>query len=305
MNASNNIGAMNNTEKKSDLVFIINPNSCNCRTGKMWEQIKDKVKDYFGNYSFELTKCPADATKITRKYLCENYKTVVAVGGDGTVNEVVNGFFRDNKIINHEACLAIMNCGTGGDLRKTLGFPNELNKTRQIIKKGKTIKMDIGYMEFKNVKGENDACYFANIADFGMGGEVVLIVNSTTKFFGGFISYLWALLRASISYRNKLLKIKIDNSIEKEVRVKNVVIANGRFFGGGMQVAKKADVTDGFFDVLIIGDFSFFESLKLINRLYTGELYDLDKVEYYRAKEVTAIPIESGKKGSNTTAPPI
>lgn len=271
---------------------IVNPNSANRRTGKIWEYIKKELEKNIGKFDFKFTTAPFDATLISRDAVKSGYEMIVAVGGDGTVNEVVNGFFENDKIINSEITLGIISRGTGSDLIKTLGISKEISQAVEKLKGRNVERCDLGKINFVDKDDKEVTRYFINIADFGMGGETVDRVNKTTKFFGGFISFLWGTLITSIKYKNKMASLNIDDKIKFEGKIKNIAIANGRFFGGGMEIAPTAKMDDGFFEVVIISDISYFKGLRIMQKIYKGELIENEKVKYLKGKIISATSSE-------------
>jgi len=267
---------------------VINPNSANRRTLNEWPLIEQELKRNLGGFGVEFTSGPDEATKITRSALKDGYEMIVCVGGDGTNNEVINGFFEDDKMINPQSVFGMICRGTGSDLRKTVGSPRDIIEAAKVLG-GKKIKAcDLGKTTFINHQGKETGRYFINIADFGIGGEAVDRVNKTTKIFGGFISFLWATLVTSFIYRNKRVQLRIDDESFKEEFIKNVVVANGKFFGGGMQIAPRAKMDDGVFEIVVLGNLGWVEGFLVMRKIYKGEIIKNKKVRYSSAKRVMA-----------------
>ena len=215
-------------------------------------------------------------------------RRVITVGGDGTNNEVVNGFFENKRNLFPKAKLGFVNRGTGGDWRKTIGLPAEWDKCVEILKNGKEKTIDIGWLKFHDHVGKEVERYFINIASFGIGGYVDDIVNKTTKFFGGKVSFFWGTLKATLTYKNKRVKLKIDGRDLGELKIYNVAVANGKYFGGGMMVAPEADPSDGLFDIVIMGDLSLMEILSLAKDIYKGTHLQKEKITFLKGKKVEA-----------------
>ncbi len=268
--------------------FVVNPNSANGSTGKEWDHIREEIEKYFPDYDYEFTRETWDAARITRSALKEGYEFIVSVGGDGTNNEVVNGFFDNRKNLFPGAKLGFVNRGTGGDWRKTIGLPADWRECIRILKEGRERVIDVGWLRFHDHSGREVERYFLNIASFGIGGYVDDIVNRTTKAFGGKVSFFIGTLRATLTYRNKKVRLKIDNRDLGERIIYNVAVANGKYFGGGMKVAPDADPSDGLFDVVIMGDLSLRELLLMGTAIYRGRHVSHPKVEVVRARRVEA-----------------
>jgi diacylglycerol kinase family enzyme len=146
----------------------------------------------------------------------------------------------------------------------------------------------VGRFTSRDASGTESERYFVNIADFGIGGEAVASVNSTTKAFGGFVSFFYGAVKTIFTYKGKKVKVKVDDTFECEQVINNVVIANGQYFGGGMHIAPEAEVDDGLFDILIIDDMTVIESLINISKLYKGAHVGNPKVKYFRGKTLIA-----------------
>jgi len=246
------------------------------------------ARDRLGTFQALLTTGPEDATMLTRNTLHKGAELVVCVGGDGTLNEVVNGFMGKNGPIRPEAMVGFIPRGTGCDFIKTVPIPVELNRALDVIITSHTRSIDLGRLEYMDHHGHPSSRYFHNITSFGLGGEVDERVNRTTKIFGGFISFIWATLISILIYNKKRIHLTVDNCFDQSVMIWNVVVANGQYHGGGMWVAPEASVDDGIFHVTVIGDFSLAEVFWNLPKLYNGKLLQLKKVKTIVGKRVKA-----------------
>ncbi len=233
-----------------------------------------------------ITEHPGHAADLTRQALRAGTRRIIAVGGDGTVNEVVNGFFDGDKAINPEAELAVLCRGTGCDFIKTLGLPKADDGGVERVAAGEAHPVDVGRVRYVNNRGEEEMRYFINIAEAGIGGEVCARVNGSSKAAGGFVTFLGATLGSFLSFRNQPAEIVIDGKYVRNLPVCNVVVANGRYFGGGMKIMPQADLSDGKFDVLVMGDFNRAELFANIAKVYSGSHLGHPKVEVFQARSV-------------------
>lgn len=270
------------------ITFIVNPHSAMGSTGREWHRIKDMARDSLGPFQSYLTAGPGDATALTRKALLDGAEIVVCVGGDGALNEVVNGFMEEDGPISPGALLGFIPRGTGCDFRKTVSIPREPNKALDLIFGLRAGPIDLGRLSFRDHDGRSACRYFHNITSFGLGGEVDDRVNRTTKVFGGFISFIWATLISILIYDKKRIRLKVDNGVERKVTTWNVAVANGQYHGGGMLVAPEATVNDGLFHVTVIGDLTVPEVFRNLPNLYNGKILQIEKVNSFRAKRVEA-----------------
>ena len=276
-------------------VVIVNPRSQGGKLGKRWPELAETLGRAFP-FDVVTTTAPGDATRLAREALRGGAERVVAVGGDGTVNEVVNGFFdEDGHALAPEASLALVPYGTGGDFRRTLGIPIATADAAAVIAKNQRRKLDVGRLELTLADGTRARRMFANIASFGVSGVVDRLVNESGKRLGR-LSFAVATARATWAYKNQRVQLVFDGDPKSrvELTINTVAIANGRYFGGAMMVAPDAEVDDGQFDVIALGDFHFGELLTSGRRLYKGTHLKMDKVTARRARIVEAEPLEPG-----------
>jgi len=270
-------------------IFIVNPRSANGATGRNWTRINAEIaRGFQAEYDVRFTERQGHATPITSEAIKEGYEIIVALGGDGTINEVVNGFFEREKFINPNAAMAVMSVGTGSDFVKTLEFPTIPFECAQRIRSGRQRKVDLGKCIFTSLDGEQRSRFFINIADFGSGGAVVDKVNRTTKVFGGQISFLWGILTTLPTYKNKLTRYRIDDGPEEEKVLNTFVVANGRYYGGGLKPAPKAELDDGVFDIVSIGDVGFFQAISSLGKFRKGTHLEIPTVSFWRGRTVFA-----------------
>lgn len=274
-------------------VLIVNPQSQGGRLGKRWAEIADTIGRAFP-FDEAVTQGPGDATRLAREALRGGAERVVAIGGDGTINEVVNGFFDEaGAAIAPEASFAVIPFGTGGDFRRTLGLPTTLADAAQVIAANHRRKIDVGRLAFAATGGGRAVRMFANIASFGVSGVVDRLVNESGKKLGRF-GFAIATARATWSYKNQRVQLVFDGKDRVEATINTVAVANGRYFGGAMMVAPNAELDDGLFDVIAMGDFGFGDLLKSGRRLYQGTHLAMAKVTARRARVVEAEPIDPG-----------
>jgi diacylglycerol kinase (ATP) len=273
-------------------VVVVNPHSQGGKLGKRWPELADTLARAFPFDDVQTTG-PGDATRIAREALKSGADRVVAIGGDGTINEVVNGFFENGAPIAPDASFALIPFGTGGDFRRTAEIPLELADAAAVIAANKRKQIDVGKLELTQRDGTRALRMFANIASFGVSGVVDRLVNESGKRLGR-LSFALATARATWSYKNQRVELVFDGNVRDRVEatINTVAIANGKFFGGAMKVAPDAELDDGKFDVVAMGDFGFGDLLKSGRRLYKGTHLGMDKVSTRRARIVEASPID-------------
>jgi len=270
------------------IMVVVNPHSANGAAGRQWPSIKRILEERLGTFESRLTRGSGHATEIVRDSLSKGFDTILSVGGDGTNNEIVNGFFDGDEPVRPEACFGCISRGTGSDLIKTLKIPKETQGAIEVLLTGRRHPIDVGRMSFLDHKDRRTTRYFVNIASFGMGGAVDEKVNTTTKRFGGFISFLWATLFTLVRYENQTVTLSADEAGPRELRIVDVAVANGQYFGGGMHVAPSAVMDDGLFDVVVLGDFTKWEAVRDGMKIYRGTHIRHPKVEWFRARRLEA-----------------
>jgi len=231
--------------------LVVNPQSAGGATGRRWPEIHAQVIRALGEGAdHAFTERPMHAATLTAEALRKGYRRIVAVGGDGTLNEVVNGFFQVEGGVPADACLALVPRGTGGDFRRTYGVNGSLVHHCARLK-GEVRPLDVGRVRFTRADGTPGERYFANVASFGVSGRVDRAVNSGSKVLGGKIGFFLASVRTLAGWRDQKVRIRVDGGPEEPLSITTVAVANGQYFGGGMRVAPQADPADGLFDVTI------------------------------------------------------
>ncbi|MCE9521911.1 MAG: diacylglycerol kinase family lipid kinase [Alphaproteobacteria bacterium] len=274
---------------------IINPHSAGGKTGRDVPMITRRLADVTGDLTVAMTNAPMDAVRITSVALRDGYERIVAVGGDGTINEVVNGFFQNNLPINPDAEFALLNLGTGGDFRKTFGIDAGLSASLERIADGRVRRIDVGRLSYVTNDGKSGGRHFANIASFGMSGDVMHRVNraTTIKRLTGRFAFTWGSLVSMVRYKARPVRLKVDNLFDDVLSISTCAVCNGQFFGGGMRVAPDASPDDGFLDVIVIGDAPKREIMKAMNEIYSGAHVNSPHVKVFRGTSVIATPVEA------------
>jgi diacylglycerol kinase (ATP) len=269
-------------------VFIVNPHAGNGSTGKEWPRIGNMARNLLGPFETCLTDGPGDATWITREHLFKGVDRVICVGGDGTLNEVVNGFLDENTPFRKDAVLGFLPNGTGCDFCRTIPIPAGLEASLDTIREDHIHTIDVGHIRYRDHQGNTCNRYFHNIASFGLGGEVVDRVNRTSKACGPFLTFIWGTLVSLFVYGKKRVSIRVDEGEEQAVDVLNIAIANGRYHGGGMLVAPDAVTDDGLFHVTVIGAMPLPLVFWHLPKLYLGGIERIREVSMQTGKRVIA-----------------
>jgi YegS/Rv2252/BmrU family lipid kinase len=272
---------------------VVNPRSASGRTGYDWPEIEKGLRALYPALSVGFTTRRAEATGLVRRALGEGHGEIIAIGGDGTINEAVNGFFDIEGPIAPDAVFAFVTSGTGGDFRKTFGVDAGPQAALARLKTARIRHVDVGRVACLSTDGLPVVRYFINVASFGLSGAVVDAVNRArfAKLFGGAFAFAFHSAAAMLRYRDRAVRLRIDGDYDEIARISTVAVANARFFGGGMKIAPDAVPHDGAFDVVVIGGAPKLQAIRDLKLIYTGEHIRNPGVRVVRGRKVVAAPV--------------
>jgi diacylglycerol kinase (ATP) len=270
---------------------IINPASCGWKSEKNLEHIYSSLRDAGIRFTSVLTQSKNHAYTLTQEALMRGERSIICVGGDGTMNEVVNGIFSQGVVPTKEITLGMIPTGMGKDWGKTIGIPDDREKAVLVLKRRETFLQDVGVVQYY-LSGRSYIRYFANVAGMGYDAYVTDRVNiMKNKGKSGLIPYLSNLLTCLMRYQLRNVSVSIDGKvITTPLFSMNVGIC--KFSGGGMKQVPSAIPDDGFFDVTMIKDVGKLDVLKNVRNLYDGSFIQHPKISTYRGKiiEITSHP---------------
>jgi diacylglycerol kinase (ATP) len=252
-------------------LLVVNPTSGGGATGRTFGAMKETIERALGPVDVAMTERSGHGIDLAREGAIAGHPLVIAVGGDGTFHEVVNGLMqaKQAKPGADGARIGVIAQGTGGDFRKTLGLEHRLDKYLDALKSGRERPLDVG----KFTGGGKTGHYFVNILSAGMGGLVDRYVADSSRMLGGSAAYFGASLKALINARLGNVKITVTNKGKSEthqVRSFMIAICNGMYFGGGMKVAPMAQLDDGVLEVVALGATSKLGFAMTSRGIYTG-----------------------------------
>jgi diacylglycerol kinase (ATP) len=280
-------------------VFLVNPASANGKTGRRWPQIASAAHAAGLRGEAIFSERPGQLGELAREAADDGASLLVVVGGDGTVHEVVNG------IAGREGVeLAVVPRGTGWDFARTHEIPKRLGDALRIALQGTTRPFDLGRAVYA-ADGSEASAWFANMASVGMSGAVAKKANTTTKALGAKTSYLLALGVVFARWKNVHLRVRVDDE-ERNALTEDVIVAVGRYLAGGMMITPDAEPDDGLFDVLLIGDVTKAELVRVMPKIYRGTHLPHPKAELLRGRTVSidaddALPIQLDGEQPGTT----
>ena len=315
--------------KHIDTILVSNPTSSSGSTGKEWDNLYIKLKDTFGkNTQVVFTKKANDGTLLTKKFLKKGVKKVIAIGGDGTINEVANGFFllkgrqSDNKKlvpfsknsdggpqnkndfpqpdillpINSEAIFGIIPSGTRNVLAKSLNLPQGIDECCHNYKQGSTQKIDVLTATVTNptTRSKVSTRAFLNAAEIGFGAEVIDRSKKVrSRVNNRLVSTITSVIATLPTYESNNCEIVFDDGKDKVVTKMTMgVIANGKFLGGGFMAAPEASFSDGLLDVVILRDSGSLKMLDKLANIKTGNYTNEVDVMYKQARKVSIKSLE-------------
>ncbi len=277
----------------SHTVVIVNPSSAGGRTGKRWSKLVTQLREAYGPFEDCFTETAGDGERLTRQAIAEGAGTVIAVGGDGSINDAVNGFFdAADPDKRSRTALGVFPIGTGGDFIRSIGVSRDPVLAAKAMAAATPRLVDVGRIRFTAHDGSPRVRYFVNVASFGIAGLVDKYVNASKKSLPGKLAFALSTLRAGLAYSNSPVRIRVDDGEWRTGLVYNVSIANARYFGGGMKVAPDALLHDGALDLVRFGDMGLWDLLRDGRDLYSGRHLALAEVSTAKIRSLDAESVD-------------
>ena len=263
---------------------VVNPQSGGGKGKKFWEKMAEK-KMKKANIAFQAkyTEYQGHAIVLVTEAIRNGFRKIIAVGGDGTYNEVVNGIFLQQHTKTENITLAVFAIGTGNDWIKTMNIPKNVDKAIDVIQHGVPYIQDIGLATYHKA-GKKYQRYFLNVAGIGFDAYIAQRLEKTGKRFGK-LTYLTELILGVFKYKNRLIRIK-NEAIDTEERIFMMAVSLCQYFGDGMKIAPNAIPNDGLFDITLIKDVTKMDVVKELRHLYSGNFQN-PKIETSRTDFIT------------------
>jgi diacylglycerol kinase (ATP) len=274
----------------NETVFVVNPASGNGAAGRRWPQVAERAEDFGLEGEPLVTEAPGHAAELAERAAADGARLIVVVGGDGTVNEVVNGLMRTDR---KDVELALIPSGTGDDFARSFGIPGDAEDALEVAG-GETVRtIDLGRARFMGHEGTEGERFFANFAGAGISGAIARRGAETSRRLGARLAYFWATLAVFSRWKSVEMSVQADDQ-RRAGRLHEVFVANGAYAAGGMWIAPQADTSDGLLETVLIGDFTKPEFVITFPKIYRGKHVGHPKVEILRARSVTveaAVPL--------------
>jgi diacylglycerol kinase (ATP) len=271
--------------------LIANPRSAGGRTGARLGELRHAAR-VLGDFELLLTEGPGHATDLARQAVDNGFDRVVAIGGDGTLSEVVNGLFDGKRLRREGVGFGILNAGTGGDFIKTVGTPSDPEEAFRAMAAAPLRPVDLMHLSFVGHDGATVERIGVNVVGFGLNGEVVDIANRSSKRWGGRATFLTATIQSVRTYKPAPVRITWEDSDGGEGswdgELSAAFVANGQFCGGGMWVGRGTALDDGWVDLTIIPPLSVARMILGAPRLVTGALERVKGVSRNRVTRLSA-----------------
>ena len=269
-------------------LLIVNPASRAGANGRTFPKIEPKIREALGPLEIEWTQHRGHAADLVQKASSQIDRVLVA-GGDGTAHEVASGLLASGEGARIE--LGLLPLGTGGDLMRTLELPRNLDGALERIRGGHSSPLDAARIRYRDPEGVDREGWLVNEISAGFAGLVASAVDRGGKWLGATGSFLVATLRAIISYPPMAARVTVDDAVVHEGDMVLATASNGRFFGGGMQVAPAARVDDGWLDCIVIPRLTRLELLRKLPTLYTGTHVEVPGVVATRGRRIEIEPV--------------
>jgi diacylglycerol kinase (ATP) len=284
------------------LVLIANPRSGNGQVGRELPEVERQLQARTFRYRIVTTEAPGDATRLAREALDRDERFVVAVGGDGTVHEVVNGMLEGDRPVAEDAVLGVVAAGSGSDFVRTFGLPGDAVRSVKHLEGTNLYALDVIKAEYAD--GDRTVIrYVPNIAEVGLGGAVVARATRLPRRMGR-SRYFFAFWLTVRGYRPCDITVRADRK-EFSGRANNVVVANCQFYRGGMKISPRSYPGDGLLDVQVsTGPKS--EAFTLLPKVYRGEHVPHPHIKELRGKVIAVeaerpLPVEGDGEVLGTT----
>eukprot|EP00898_Chlorokybus_atmophyticus_P008860 jgi/Chlat1/8976/Chrsp94S08272 len=271
------------------VVFVVNPKGRNGSTGSAWAKLLPQLQARLGREKVKerFTSAPKHAEEIAREAVRDGAQAVIAVGGDGTISEVVNGFFEDGKPVSKRGtssqsttAMGIVPMGTGSDFIKTFGWNTDAHAAIDRIVVGRRMPLDVG-----RIRTRGKERYFCNVASVGLSAQSAALAERWK--WTGLLTYTVATLQAFTKHSNQACKIRIDDGPWQELpALTAMAIGNGKFFGGGMKITPNADPSDGSLEVVTFQDYGLVSFALRSFQLFRGTHVSARGVQVRRARKL-------------------
>jgi YegS/Rv2252/BmrU family lipid kinase len=273
---------------KKSVHMILNPLAGGGRAGKAAPRLENLLRETFGDgASVHVTRFPGHATQIAHQSGLDGAELIIAVGGDGTIQEVVNGLYDDRRLINPQCELGIIDYGTGRGLAQTLRLPPSPEEQFALMLEAGYVRLDVGCLTFRSVDNSTEERLFVSECQLGIGAEVAAGVGKAHKRAGGKLAFGAAAVHQALTFKPFDLKIRVDEDRLFNGRFIGLVIGNGSSCAGGMRLTPQARPDDGVLDALLMHEMTIGQRLQGFTKVYSGAHLRSPKFSIERGRRFT------------------
>lgn len=284
---------MTHTLLKTQFPIILNPASAAGMTGRRREEVVRLFDAAFPHgYLLHITQGPLEASRIAADAIRNGAGLVVAIGGDGTVHEVVNGMLNTDVTGRTSCALGIISSGTGHGFADSLGVPRSWREQIARLASGKAWIVDLLRLSYQDSQGKSNHRMVVNECQLGIGGVVVRNVRKRGKRLGGRLAFGIGTLQGILAHKNQCMSVSIDGDLPVEDSLTGIVVANGAFTGAGMNLTPQAHLDDGLLDVLLMHNLSRSRRFRSFPKIYRGTHLTQSWFSYHQARSVTITSAE-------------
>ncbi|MFH1542421.1 MAG: YegS/Rv2252/BmrU family lipid kinase [bacterium] len=269
-----------------DFFLVINPTSNSGRAKKKIPRIISLFQEQKLSFDYQVTKQPFEATELAAKAAKEGWQTVVAVGGDGTICEVISGLLR-NSGQKAKTKFGVLHIGTSPDFNRYHGIPTDLAQAVQVLAKGKSKIIDIGRVEYVDFNKQKKISYFGSNVNIGLGPQIANKANARNRtYLGDFLGTLLAVFQSLAGFRPFDLRVNIDGQYKLFANLLNFTVGKDPYLASGMKVSLPISADDGRLFILSIAKKSLLSTLVNLPKLYAGNILEYEAARVSYAKKV-------------------
>jgi YegS/Rv2252/BmrU family lipid kinase len=263
---------------------IVNPVSGANKNQRRSRKIINHLVNQGFNLEVKLTYDRGSAIHLAKESIEEGFRNIIVIGGDGTLNEVVNGIFLQQAARTTDIKLGMFSLGTGNDFIRTFQIPCDYETATEILMQGKTQTIDVGIVRY-HVEGKPHVRYFVNVLGMAFDGAVTESANSTKGAIGK-LTYLKSVVATLFKYEPTKMKVEVDDKPVADDIVFCMNVGNCKYSGGGMRMVPDAIPDDGLFDITIMKPLANMKAITNLHRLFNGTIYKLEEAAHLRGKKI-------------------
>ena len=253
------------------------------------EKLKRSILRVFGhdfNVRFYITTNELRSRVLVQSLIEEGLDFLIIAGGDGSINEAVNGYMDVPKSKREKMVLGVLPVGTGNDFARSLGVSKDIHLLHSLIEAKSVMELDVCRMYYGGLNNQSESRYFINIADIGIGGDAIEKVRASSKILGSNLTYVKAIILSFLTYKKRSISVRSPD-FNWNGKILSLCMANGKYFGSGMCIAPDAQLSNGWIELVILGDVSLWDYVRNIFRIRRGIKINHKEATYTSVRQLT------------------